>query len=223
VIKVVKLIVPPPRFGRPRPKFYSLKKGTELFRIFRTDFGTSALSFRFWGPLYRFDHHRGKLATVSYEPLDYQPDNDHERGIYYLASKLSSCLVEVFGDIGCIEITDQQIAIVTATRDLKLLDLRGDGAMRAGANEATLAKTEKRGLSQAWSRYFYEQPAIYSQIHGLIYCNAHNNEEAIAIYDRAEHFFTSKPENVLPLKHELLRGSILKAADDNNLEVIPYW
>lgn len=221
---MVKLIVPPPRFGRPKPKFYTLKKGTEMFRIFRTDFGTTALSFRFWGPLYRFDHHRGKLAKVSYEPLDsHQPDNDKERGIYYLAPKISSCLVEIFGDVGCIEITDQQIAIVTATRDLKLLDLRGDGAMRAGANEATLAKTEKRGLSQAWSRYFYEQSAIYSQIHGLIYYNAHNNEEAIAIYERAEHFFTCKPENILPLRHELLRGVILKAAEDNNLEVIPYW
>ncbi|OUL27670.1 hypothetical protein BV372_25505 [Nostoc sp. T09] len=220
---MVKLIVPPPRFGRPKPKFYSLKKGTELLRIFRTDFGTTALSFRVWGPLYRFDHHRGNFPSFSYEPLDYQQAIDRERGIYYLAPKLSSCLVEVFGDLGCIEITDQQIAIVTATRDLKLLDLRGTGAMRAGANEATLAKTEKRSLSQAWSRYFYEQPAIYTQIHGLIYCNAHNNEDAIAIYERAEHFFNCRPENVLPLKHELLRGPILKAADENNLEVIPYW
>ncbi|OUL29824.1 RES family NAD+ phosphorylase [Nostoc sp. 106C] len=220
---MVKLIVPPPRFGRPKPKFYSLKKGTELFRIFRTDFGTNALTFRVWGPLYRFDHHRGNFPSFSYEPRDYQPAHDQERGIYYLAPKLSSCLVEVFGDVGCIEITDQQIAIVTATRDLKLLDLRGTGAMRAGANEATLAKTEKRSLSQAWSRYFYEQPAIYTQIHGLIYCNAHNNEDAIAIYERAEHFFICRPENVLPLKHELLRGPILKAADENNLEVIPYW
>ncbi|MDZ7961652.1 MAG: RES family NAD+ phosphorylase [Aulosira sp. DedQUE10] len=220
---MVKLIVPPPRFGRPKPKFHILKKGTEFLRIFRKDFGTNALTFREWGPLFRFDHHRANYPSFSYEPLDYQPANDQERGIYYIAPKLSSCLVEVFGDIGCIEITEEMIAIVTATRDLKLLDLRGNGAMRAGANEATLSKTEKRGLSQAWSRYFYEQPAIYSQIHGLIYCNAHNNEDAIAIYERAEHFFSCSPDNILSLKHELLRGPILKAADDNNLEVIPYW
>lgn len=220
---MVKLIVPPPRFGKPRPKFYSLKKGTELLRIFRTDYGTNALTFRFWGPLYRFDHHRGNFPSFSYEPRDYKPAIDQERGIYYLAPKLSSCLVEVFGDVGCIEITDQQIAIVTPIKDLNLLDLRGTGAMRAGANEATLAKTEKRSLSQAWSRYFYEQPAIYPEIHGLIYCNAHNNEDAIAIYERAEHYFSCRPENVLPLKHELLRGPILKAADENNLVVIPYW
>ncbi|MBW4565461.1 MAG: RES domain-containing protein [Mojavia pulchra JT2-VF2] len=220
---MVKLIAPPPCFGKPKPKFYNLKKGTELLRIFRPEFSPTALTFRFWGPLYRFDHHRGDCPSFYYEPGDYQQCIDQERGIYYVAPKLSSCLVEIFGDVGCIEITDHQIAIVTPIRNLKLLDVRGSGAMRAGANEATLAKTEKRGLSQAWSRYFYEQQVIYSEIHGLIYCNAHNNEEAIAIYERAEYLLVCQKENVLPLKHELLRGSILKAAGENNLGVIPYW
>jgi hypothetical protein len=220
---VVKLIVPPPCMSKPKPKFYTLKKGTEVVRIFRPEFSPTAVTFRFWGPLYRFDHHRGNCPNFCYEPSDCQKCNDQERGIYYVAPKLSCCLVEIFGDIGCIEITDHQVAIVKPTQDLKLLDLRGAGAMCAGANEATLAKTEKRGLSQAWSRYFYEQQTIYSEIHGLIYHNAHNNEEAIALYERAQHLLVCEPGNVLPLKHELLRGLVLQAASDNNLEVIPYW
>lgn len=220
---MVQLILPPPCYSKPRPKFYNLKKGTEIVRIFRPQFSPSPLTFRYWGPLYRFDHHRGNGSNFGYEPLEYEQSNDLERGIYYVAPRLSSCLVEIFGDIGCIEITDHQVAIVKPTKDLNLLDIRGPGAMRAGANEATLAKTEKRGLSQAWSRYFYEQHSIYSSIHGLIYRNAHNDEEAIAIYERAEGFLTCGKDHVLPLKHELLRGAILQAADENNLEVIPYW
>ncbi|NJM69403.1 MAG: RES domain-containing protein [Scytonema sp. RU_4_4] len=165
------------------------------------------------------------VRPACYKPLGRKPCNDLERGLYYAAPAplLSSCLVEVFGDTGCIEITDHQIAIVTPTSHLKLLDIRGSGAMLAGANDATLAKTPERGLSQAWSRYFYEQKEIYSDIQGIIYGNAHNNEDAIAIYERAKHLLTCPPGNIYPLKHELFRGPILKAAEENNLEVERYW
>ncbi|KAB8335841.1 RES domain-containing protein [Scytonema tolypothrichoides VB-61278] len=218
------------------------------------------MTFRFWGPLHRFDHHLGECPCVGvaqenndtcglwteeasspteetaipqkhsalptcYKPLERKACDDLERGIYYAApvDLLSSCLVEVFGDAGCIEITDHQIAIITTTSRIKLLDVRGRGAMRAGANDATLAKTDKRGISQAWSRYFYEQKEIYPDIQGIIYRNAHNDEEAIAIYESAKHLLTCLPENVFSLKHELFRGLILKAAEDNNLEVERYW
>jgi len=256
---VVNIILPPPGFSKAKPKFHILKKGTELLRIFSPEYNTAALTFRFWGPLHRFDHHLGECPCVNfiqenddsadvcpqessageeklisleqlvdsgcYKPLNRKPCNDPLRGIYYVAPAplLSSCLVEVFGDAGCIEITDHQIALITTTSQLKLLDVRGSGAMRAGANDATLAKTEKRGLSQAWSRYFYEQKEIYPEIEGIIYRNAHNDEEAIAIYERAKHLLTCPPENVFPLKHELFRGPILKAAEENNLEVERYW
>ena len=68
--------------------------------------------------------------------------------------------------------------------NITLLDLRGAGAMKAGS-VAALSTTDKRQLSQEWSRYFYEQENIYSTVDGLIYCNAHNNEEAIALYERS--------------------------------------
>lgn len=254
---MVNIILPPPGFSKAKPKFHILKKGTELLRIFRPEYNTTALTFRFWGPLHRFDHHLGECLCVGaqddyescgmwdesscteetaipqkqliypacYKPLDRKPCDDPLRGMYYVApvNLLSSCVVEVFGDAGCIEITDHQIALITTTNPLKLLDVRGSGAMRAGANDATLAKTEKRGLSQAWSRYFYEQKEIYPKIEGIIYRNAHNDEEAIAIYERAKHLLACPPENVFPLKHELFRGPILKAAQENNLEVERYW
>jgi hypothetical protein len=40
--------------------------------------------------------------------------------------------------------------------------------MKAGS-VAALAKTADRELSQAWSRYFYEQEEIYGKIDGIIY------------------------------------------------------
>jgi len=53
--------------------------------------------------------------------------------------------------------------------------------MKAGS-VAALAKVADRSLSQAWSRYFYEQQKIYSEVDGIIYYNAHNDEEAIVLY-----------------------------------------
>src|SRR5690606_23706211 len=40
-------------------------------------------------------------------------------------------------------------------------------------------------LSQPWSRYFYETPDTYGLIDGLCYLNAHNDEPAILLYERA--------------------------------------
>jgi hypothetical protein len=203
-----------------KPLFHTLKKGTFLYRIFSPEFNPTALTFRHWGPLGRFDHQRCNLPDYCYAVRTCEPSYDSERGISYFAPTISSCLVEVFGDVGIIQITDHRIGLVTPKLDLNLLDIRNQGAMRAGANEATLAKIPDRGVSQAWSRYFYEQPQIYSQIHGIIYGNAHNNEDAIALYERAEEFLRLEEE--LSLKHKDLRRTILNAARDNSLIVEPY-
>lgn len=92
--------------------------------------------------------------------------------------------MECFGDNGVIDIKDEQVCLVRLVRDLTLLDLRETGAMRAGS-VAALAKTADRMLSQSWSRYFYEQTIVYGLIEGIRYFNTHNDEEAIALYERA--------------------------------------
>lgn len=163
---------PPPK-RPPNPLYSTLEAGTSLRRIFNpTRHGTQALTFRHYGSINRFDHHR--VCDQG------ERRNDPERGIYYAAFTLSGCLVEIFGDSGVIEIKDQQVALVEVTRPLTLLDLRGSGAMRSGSVSA-LAKVADRLLSQAWSRYFYEQQEIYGRIDGIRYYNAHNDEDAIAL------------------------------------------
>jgi hypothetical protein len=213
----------PPISGKSnlKPLFHTLESGKLLYRIFTPDeFIPTALTFRHWGPLYRFDHQRCHIRDDCYAVRTCEPNYDSQRGICYMAPKISSCMVEVFGDAGIVQITNHRIGLVTTKCDLVLLDVRNQGAMRAGANEATLAKIPNRAISQAWSRYFYEQLEIYTPIHGIIYGNAHNDEDAIAIYERAEKFLILKEE--ISLKHRELRPSILKAAFENSLIVEPY-
>jgi RES domain len=205
------VIASPPPLKPPSPLFRSLVAGSFMLRIFDpTRHGTTALSFRYFGPLGRFDHQRLSLTGSSDDP---------DRGISYAGLTLSCCLVECFGDVGVIEIKGQQIARLELTRDLTLLDLRGSGAMRAGA-VAALAKIADRNLSQAWSRYFYEQTADYGQLDGISYLNAHNDEEAIAIYERAQSALVCPDSQILPLNHPSLRPAILEAALANHLDFL---
>ncbi|KAB8318007.1 RES domain-containing protein [Tolypothrix campylonemoides VB511288] len=224
---MVRIILPSlSKAKQAEPLFYNLEQGTKLYRIYRTKYYPTADSFRFWGPIHRFDHHRGNPARIDYKARRCEPCEDTKRGICYVAPKFSSCLVEVFGDTPKrAEITKEYwFAILTPKTDLMLLDLRNNGAMLAGANDASLAKTHRRIVSQAWSRLFYDYQPIYHEIQGMIYHNAHNNEEAIAFYERAASFLTYEPKDVMPLTDAKLRRFILKAAKDNNINVIfPKW
>jgi len=205
-------IAPPPPTNPPSSSFHTLPANSKLIRIFDpTRYQAQALTFRFNGPRHRFDHHRGLISA---------PQDDPERGIYYAAFSLSGCLVEYFGDTGVIEIKDQCIGLIDVTRPLKLLDIRGPGAMKAGS-VAALAKTADRTLSQQWSRYFYEHVDIYSRIDGIIYYNAHNDEEAIALYERGQDGLACLQNQVIQLASPKLRLAIQAAALANNLIFVP--
>ncbi len=205
------VVDPPPPQRRPNPLFHNLPSGSRLVRLFDPSrHGATATGFRYYGPLLRFDHHRGRE--------DGKPGDDIERGIYYAAMTLSGCLVEVFGDTGVVDLGNHQVASPILRRDLRLLDLRRKGAMRAGT-KAAIAKVSDRDLSQAWSRHFYETAKIYGDVDGLIYLNAHNDEEATALYERASDALECPPQRVMRLDDEALRPAVLEAADDNNLVV----
>ena len=202
---------PPPK--PPNPLHCTLASGSVLLRIFDpTSHRTQALTFRNFGPINRFDHQR----------ISSQVDRaqDPERGIYYAGFTLSCCLVECFGDSGVVELKDQKICQVQLTRDLTLLDLKDNGAMRAGS-VAALSKVADRKLSQEWSRYFYEQTSLYGQIDGISFRNAHNDEEAIALYERTQSALMCPDDQILRLDHPSLRPAIQQAALDNHLDFPP--
>jgi hypothetical protein len=100
-----------------------------------------------------------------------------------------------------------------------LLDLRGNGAMRAGSVVA-LGSVADRSLSQAWSRYFYENPNVYQPVDGVIYHNAHNGEDALALYERAERWLVDPTNQIGRLDDQALRPLILDIALHNNLDFL---
>jgi len=116
--------------------------GSFIVRLFDlTSHGQTALAFRHYGPLRRFDHQVNSSGA---------PAHDAVRGIYYAALTLSGCIVEIFGDTGLIDCAQWHVARPQLTRSIKLLNLRGVGAMRAGS-VAALAKIPDHGLSQQWA------------------------------------------------------------------------
>jgi RES domain len=169
-------------------------------------------SFRHNGPRLRFDHHR--------PAPDGSPTNDPKRSVYYAALTLSCALVEVFGDGGVIERAQWQLALSTLRDPLQLVDLRGAAAMRAGA-VAAIGALECRSLTQAWSRYIYDNSAIYGNVHGLIYSGAHNGEDAIVLYERAIPVIRSAGQQVKRLSNPSLEFELLRIAVDHRMIVAP--
>lgn len=204
---MVKITYPPPT-RNINPQIIKLQPRTTIQRIFDPNrYGTTATKFRYYGPLSRFDHQRGTLPTV-----------DQERGIIYAGFSLSCCLVEVFGDLGIIDVRQQQVARITFKQTVKLLDLRKSGAWDVGAT-ASMVTDGRRKLTQAWSRYFYDYPNLYEKIEGLIFNNAHNGEDAIALYERAIAKIELAEVSILNLNDPALRESLLAIASKLNLLV----
>ena len=203
----------PPPIVTPKPVFLKIATGTTVVRLYNPSlYNAQALAFRTCGPISRFDHHRAPYPSCAEDP---------ERGIIYGAFALSSCIVEVFGDRKVIEVGTWQVAALNTTRLLTLLDLRGHGAMRAGTVSA-VCKESNRQFSQEWSRYFYENSFIYTNIDGLAFYNAHNDEETFAFYERANGAFRCGSKDLQPLRHNSLRTAIQEIAITNNLLVEPY-
>jgi len=207
---LVRLSLPPPSRA-PNPVFLTLPAETNLFRLFDpTRHNATAISFRYFGPLLRFDHQR---------IISNAPQADTERGIYYGGLTLSCCIVEVFGDTGLIVCGEWSLAMPRLIREIRLLDLRDSGAMRAGS-VAALGKIPDHAVSQTWSRHFYEQ-AEYGTPDGIVWYNAHNDEEVFVLYERAENALECPPDRVLRLDDPFLRPYLAQIAAANQLTLVP--
>jgi hypothetical protein len=201
----------PPPLRSISPEFITLGHNDELQGIFdTTNYNTTAISFRNYGPISRFDHHREMADNI-----------DLERSVIYMGFTFSCCLVEIFGDGGIIDVKQHQLASITLNKTIKLLDLRGSAAMAAGT-VAALSSITERNISQAWGRYFYESPELYGEIDGLIFAGAHNGEDAIVLYERAKSKVTSAKVEVLNLNNPDLRDAILSISQSHSLIVKPY-
>lgn len=205
---MVEIRYPPPT-RNISPQWLELKPGTTIQRIFDpTSYGATATGFRYYGPLSRFGHQR---ITV-------KPKIDEERGIIYAGLNLSCCLIEVFGDDETIKIQQQQIAFITLKQSIRLLDLRDSGAWDVGSVKA-MTSDGRRKLTQAWSRYFYENSDLYGKIEGLVFNNAHDGQAALALYERASPKLLSANVSVLGLNEPTIRETVIAIATRLNLLV----
>ncbi|MEO7715597.1 MAG: RES family NAD+ phosphorylase [Capsulimonas sp.] len=203
------LLDPPPGFGLRQPVIRTLSVGARLVRIYDpTQHNTQPLTFVQYGPRNRFDHHR---------PIGSSPWNDPDRGIYYAAKAFSCCIAEIFGDTRIIDRPHLRVAMPSVTRKLRLLDLRGAAAMGAGTI-AALSGHGDRALTQAWSRYFYEEPSL-AACDGLLYHGAHNAQVAYALYERARDGLTCSPGDVCDLNEPWLRPELLRIALEHGMDV----
>ncbi|MEN9567359.1 MAG: hypothetical protein RLZZ69_2555 [Cyanobacteriota bacterium] len=215
------LILPPPPTVTPRPQHETVKTKTALVRIFNpaSRYKTQASTYRYFGPLLRFDHHQ---PLTKEEVGKFKGKEDPLRGITYWGFTLSCCLVELFGDTKIVEFKDYEVAIATLEQPLLLLDIRDKGAMAAGS-VAALGAVADRLVSQAWSRYFYEQTDIYQEVDGILYSNAHNGEKAVALYERSEPIISNAKIQTRPLKDRSIRHLIDAAVAENNMNCFePY-
>ncbi len=215
------LILPPPPTVTPRPQHETVETQTALVRIFNpaSRYKTQASTYRYFGPLLRFDHQQ---SLTKEETVKLKGKEDPERGITYWGYTLSCCLVELFGDTKIVEFKDYEVAIAIIKQPLLLLDIRDKGAMAAGS-VAALGSVADRFVSQAWSRYFYEQIDIYQKVDGILYSNAHNGEKAIALYERSEPIISNAKIQTRPLKDRSIRHLIDAAVAENNMNCFePY-
>ncbi|MGB5634749.1 MAG: RES family NAD+ phosphorylase [Waterburya sp.] len=204
---MVKVNLPPPQ-RNVNPQTITLPADTKLRRIFDpTRFDATAIGFRSYGPVSRFDHHSSN-----------EPTENPDRRIIYAGFSLDCCIAEYFGDGEIINVENIKLAIIYPNKEIKLLDLRGKAAMAAGTVTAISAITQ-REITQAWGRYFYEHIELYDRVDGLIFSGAHNGEDAIALYERVEETINSSKVKVIDLGSETLKSTILRIADEHGFDV----
>ncbi len=130
-----------------------------------------------------------------YDPLFFNtaPRNrfnapDGEFGVLYAAEQLAGAFVETFGRhldtflITAADLDRFHVAVVTPSRPLRLVDLRG-AHLRALGLSAEIWAGRDYERSRQWSRWFYGHP---DQAAGILYPCRHNPEQlAIALFDRA--------------------------------------
>jgi hypothetical protein len=182
--KRVSKFAPPPPVGPVTPVHKKLLVGSALHRVYDpTRFGATATGYRYDGPFARMDHH---------------VTSGGDRGILYAARSYAASLIEVI-DGPLLHIGRRRHVTLRVEADLCMLDLRGNGALGAGT-DARIGKCP-HDEAQPWARYFYEQ-ATYGAVAGLLWFNSHNDDEAVAVFERAGSIFSVLTD--VPLRSELV-------------------
>ncbi len=135
-------------------------------------------------------------------------------GVLYVARDPHGAFIETFGhatgkhDVGLATLAQRGLAKVAASRPLRLVDLRGNGLARIGADAALCAGADY-ALSQAWSAALHDHPRAPD---GLIYRARHDPSRfSVALFERAASVVRATPvgKSFLDAKNVRLLGELL--------------
>lgn len=86
-------------------------------------------------------------------------------------------------------LADGLVSLLTATAELRLIELHGPGLARMGATAAVSSGTYD--ISQPWPRAIHEHPG---NVHGIVYrSNLENGEPCVALFDRCRTLLRPQP------------------------------
>lgn len=170
------MVLPTPEFAKVDLDLASIGPGLSFQRIFLARH-PDPLGF-------------GKTPSRFSDPRELEQDDRF--GVLYLGSTLKVCFLEAIlrdqrnGSIGDFpleeaELRARNVAEISATRSLNLVDLRGDGPVRMGI-PSDVARGSVQTLARAWALAIYQHPAAAD---GIVYQSRLNGEDNLAVFDRA--------------------------------------
>lgn len=159
------------------PSVKTIAPGQVFHRIYKrgSDYPTNWNTFRYFGPLSRFDH---QVADEQKRPTL------QERGILYAAGDIPTAFAETFQhNRRHVNRHRNQpwLASFQFNSTLLLLNLTDTFCIRVGASMKLVSGPFT--YSQNWARGFYE---TYPHIQGIYYFSSLTNRPTIALFERAD-------------------------------------
>lgn len=180
-----------------------------LWRLHRV-IGEHALA---WNALRTF----GPAATMRWDPHP-EPRGDHPgTGVSYAASDVSTTFAEVFQRRRAITLSsDLALSGWIPTRDLRLLDLRSDWALRNGASVSLHAAP--KSTCRAWSRAIHE---TWPDLDGVLTPSTMTGSPMVVLFTPSASAFPARPALARLLDDPALRPIVDTAQAALGWPVLP--
>ncbi|WP_372425687.1 RES family NAD+ phosphorylase [Salinarimonas chemoclinalis] len=170
-------VLPPASFASSRLELGSVRAGSRWKRI----------SWRAFTDPLGFGHAPSRFG----DPRTDRPEAERY-AVVYLGTSTSVCFLEaVLRDravgtfdgfaLGMTELADRTIATIEVRRDLNVLDLTGDGIIRAGIPTDAVRASDQT-LGRAWALAIHEHAA---KADGILYDSRLNGERNLAVFQRS--------------------------------------
>lgn len=171
-----------------------------VWRIHRTQ-GSHVLA---WNELRNF----GPIQTMHYDPQP-EPAALSTEGVLYAATSLATALAETFQATRVVDSRSfgPQVTSWTPTRELKLLDLTGNWALRNGA--AFALATAPKSTCRAWVRQIR---TTWPDIDGLSAPSTMTGGTNLVLWNPARTSLPSAPEFSRPLAEPTLHATVVRIA-----------